>query len=410
MKKVLLTTALLSLSFALFSQEIKHETGVVNIEVPVRVYHGNAFVDDLALDDFEVYENGALQKLEAVYLIKKKNIEKEEGEKKYEPNTSRLFYLFFEITEYSPRIDDALRYFMDNVLLPGDALFIVTPLKTYEMNPQALKVRGKEEIVKDLRGLLRKDAMTAGSEYRNALRELTRITRALASALPGGQAAGQDQFSASEYAEMEGDVKLDMLMTLYKGTLTQLEGMRYIDQAKLLGFAESLRNKEGQKVVFLFYQREFVPQIDPRILSASIGMLQNQSHISQDLSHLFQSFKREVSFDVDKVKKAYADASTSIQFMFFTKPAEHIPGLRFEEHSEDIYSAFREMSAATGGITESSSNPSSLFKRAVESSENYYLLYYTPKDAERDWKFRKIEVKVKNRSYRILHRSGYFAR
>jgi hypothetical protein len=41
--------------------------------------------------------------------------------------------------------------------------------------------------------------------------------------------------------------------------------------------------------------------------------------------------------------------------------------------------------------------------------ENYYLLYYTPKDYKPDGKFRSIEVKVKGKSYSITHRAGYIA-
>lgn len=37
---------------------LQHEVRVVNIEVPVRVYKGEAFVDSLTLGDFEVLENG----------------------------------------------------------------------------------------------------------------------------------------------------------------------------------------------------------------------------------------------------------------------------------------------------------------------------------------------------------------
>ncbi|MCK4556062.1 MAG: hypothetical protein KAU47_00995, partial [Candidatus Aminicenantes bacterium] len=79
-------------------------------------------------------------------------------------------------------------------------------------------------------------------------------------------------------------------------------------------------------------------------------------------------YRRDIPIDIDKVNQAYADSSASIHFMFFTEPAEPIPGIQFIEHSEDIFTVFREMAVATGGTTESSSNPGFLFKQAVESS------------------------------------------
>jgi hypothetical protein len=45
----------------------------------------------------------------------------------------------------------------------------------------------------------------------------------------------------------------------------------------------------------------------------------------------------------------------------------------------------------------------------VEASENYYLLYYRPQAYRADGRFRTIKVRVKGRSYRVLHRSGYLA-
>jgi len=398
-----------------FTQKLAHESLVINVEVPVRVFRGNTFVKDLTIDDFEVYEDGKLQKIEAVYLIKKKSVERKDEKKKFAPDTSRTFYLFFEITEYSPRINDALRYFIQNVLMPGDNLFIVTPMRTYDMHPEALELKSTEEIVNELRGLLRKDAMVGSMEYRSSITELTRLTRTFAAALFPEDEKDKRLHPeiASEYLALldkaDPALFLQMLVTNYRNLLERLERLKYIDQSRLLDFAESLKGKEGQKYVFMFYQREFIPQIEPTLLAQIDSLYQSHHDVVQSLTDIFHSYTREITFDVDRVKHAYADASTSIHFMFFTKPAEHIPGIRLEEHSENIYAAFREIAKATGGITESSSNPKFLFKKAVESSENYYLLYYAPLNYKRDGKFRNIKVRVKNLNYRVIHRAGYFA-
>jgi len=45
----------------------------------------------------------------------------------------------------------------------------------------------------------------------------------------------------------------------------------------------------------------------------------------------------------------------------------------------------------------------------MEASENYYLIYYKPKDYKSDGKFKKIKVKIKGKNYRVLHRAGYIA-
>lgn len=414
MRRYILIFGIFILSFGLLAQEISYQTLVINIEVPVRVFRGSIFVDNLTIDDFEVYEDGKPQRLEAVYLVNKKNIERKEEKKKFDPDTTRTFYLFFEITDYSPRIDDALHYFMQNVLLPEDNLVIVTPMKTYEMNPQALKLRSNDEIVKELRSLLRRDAMIGSSEYRSSLSELTKLTKAFSAVFQstGEEGIRLDTDVSSEFAEAyerDPTFLLSMLIDNYRNVMERLEQLRYVDQSKLLDFAASLKDKDGQKYVFLFYQREYIPQVEPSLLMRIESEFQSSQHLTQNLAGLFSLFKRDITFDVDWVKQAYADSSASIHFMFFTQPAQHVPGIRFEEHSEDIYSAFREMAVATGGIAESSANPFMLFKSAVESSENYYILYYTPLNYRKDGQFKNIQVKIKNPDYRVIHRAGYFA-
>lgn len=71
-KKLFVLTSVLLLILASRAQEISQDVSVINIEVPVRVFKGDQFVDFLTIKDFEVFEDGIPQKIEAVYLIEKK--------------------------------------------------------------------------------------------------------------------------------------------------------------------------------------------------------------------------------------------------------------------------------------------------------------------------------------------------
>ena len=68
------------------------------------------------------------------------------------------------------------------------------------------------------------------------------------------------------------------------------------------------------------------------------------------------------------------------------------------------------MAAATGGITDSSANLTASFSRAVDASENYYLIYYKPRDYKADGTFHPLTVRVTSGNYRVTHRAGYIAR
>ncbi len=195
----------------------------------------------------------------------------------------------------------------------------------------------------------------------------------------------------------------------YATCINRVENLRSVDQLQLLDSAKFLKEKEGQKYVFLFYQREFIPRLDPNILSKAQSMYQDNFSLQHTLANLQDFFTRDITFDADRIKKAYADASVSIHFLFFSKPAELTFGIRMEEESNDIYGAFKEMAQATGGFVDSSANPEYLFKQAVNVAESYYLLYYSPKNYQQDGKFKNIEIRIKGDKYKVTHRAGYFA-
>ena len=373
---------------------------------------GNTFVEDLSIDDFEVFEDGVPQKIEAVYLIKKRTVERSEEKRRFTPDTQRNFYLFFEITDYDPRLQQAVNFFIHNVLVPRDNLVVVTPMKTYRMKNNTFEIVPKEKVVEQLVGIIRKDALVGSSEYKSAIKECAASAKALQSTIaqPGNGEQGEadpivDDTGGEEYKSMSIEEQVMMYSTL----LDRLETLRSVNQQKLLDFADSLKTKEGQKYVFMFYQKEFIPKIDPRIMDQALSMFQDQPSVIQDLIEISSFYKRDVTFDVESVKQAYADSSISIHFLFITKPPTNTYGVHFEEHSEDIFSAFNEMANATGGFTESSFNPDVLMRKAVEASENYYLLYYSPIEYRADGRFRKIEIRIKRAGHQVSHRAGYFA-
>jgi hypothetical protein len=416
LKRALMPALVLILCGGLSAQEsfIKQSL-VVNIEVPVRVFSGDRFIDHLTLQDFDIFENGIPQKLEAVYLINKRNIERSEEKSRFWPDTERNFFFFFEVAEYIPRIGDAMAYFVESILQPDDNLIIVTPLKTYRLKGQSLKLKTRDKIKTEIAGMIRVDAWKGNAEYRNLIQEMEEVSQYLASALAGTseepgmvQTVTQMGETTNPFAQETG---LAERLAYYTDLIGRLEHLRQADQYKLLDFARFLKDKIGQKFVFVFYQQEFIPKIDLGLLQKYLYNYQDSMNIVMKLSELEGMSHRHASFDIDLVKHAYADAATAIHFLFIKRPERRsLYGVEHEERSEDIFSAFFEMARATGGMTISSANPSLAFRKAIDAAEHYYLLYYSPKETLGDGNFRNIEVKIKGSDYRVHHRTGYFSR
>jgi VWFA-related protein len=358
----------------------QHTSVVVNIEVPVRVLRKDAFVDGLTLADFEVYENGVRQPIEAVYLIKDREVLREEkapGASPPSPGKARNYVLYLDLKEYIPKVGDALDYFFSDVLGAEDSLFVVTPVKTYKFRSEYLARVSRREVSDKLKAILRKDIQLGETQYRRLMRDFYRLE--------------EEEFPA-ELA----DVKETMLFDL----ATQMRDLTEITESRVMAFADTLKSLDGEKHVFLVFQKDVLP------------------------GHEFAEDRqveliKPVSFDVEKIKRHFSDASITVHCLYITKTPSFavkpmtqsgsIRESRLQDLSIDIYASFREMAAATGGLSESTSNPNFAIRQAAEASSNYYLLYYRPLDYRADGRFQKIEVRVKGQGLKVTHRLGYVA-
>jgi VWFA-related protein len=385
MKKLVWAILTINLFIATSAQELQHDAIAINIEVPVRVFKGDQFIDHLTMADFLVYEDGHLQKIEAVYLIKKTDIQredtrvkKEEARKRFVPQVSRNFVLIFEVTDYLPKIKEAIAFFFENVIAHQDSLTVVTPIKTYRFNKKALVDIPREEISALLNEKLRKDITTGCLEYHSMLRDYKYLMN---SAFP-----------------------MDQKLYLLRQKIREFRQLRDMNEKKINNFADYVKNMPGQKFVFLFYQRELFPY--PELPFESFEHLE-----------LLSELMTLVPQNIEKIKQRFSDSSVAIHFLYITKPQKEIAaeynsrqeGVMWEDISAGIFSTFLEMAQSTGGVAESSANIAFSLEKAAEASENYYLLYYSPKNYRADGKFREIKVKVKGQDCRVTHRAGYFA-
>ena len=393
-KGTLTGLGIFSLAVIIFAQQIKEQAVVINIEVPVRVYKGNRFIDNLTIDDFEVYEEGKPQKIEAVYLVEERQVQKEEGEKAFKPETKkRYFVLVFEMVTYSPKIGDAVDYFIKNVIMPGDMLYVSTPMRGYDFDTGFPADIPRQQISEGLRDTIRSDINKGSREYRSLIDKL------------------QDIRETDVAPEMK-----ESMESAYAEVLEKLMGLSSMEEGKLIGFAENLKKREGQKHVFIFFQRRMVP---------TWGSFTSTHWLDTNLTYtdrLFDFYNPRTYLNQEKVKAAFSDSSICCHFLYITErpdgtyawmtmnPAEKGGDrIDWQDKTVDFFNAFKEIASTTGGITESSANVYSSLKKAAEASESYYLLYYAPKDYQADGKFKEIKVEVKGKKYKVMHRAGYIA-
>ncbi|MCK4823093.1 hypothetical protein KA005_45455, partial [bacterium] len=297
------------------------------------------------------------------------------------PEVSRYFVFIFSVYEYLPRINEILDYFFDEVFLPGDTLNILTPVKTYNLNPKAITDNiPSDEIKERMKLILRRDIRVASGTYHTLMRDL-------------------EEFALETDAEN------------YIRTMRELQQFRYVDLNAMEGLAGYLKAKKGQKHVFLLYQQENIPLLGDFAEMTSANVEIYDPTVPEGMNMASQSYitdlLQSITFNTEKIKNLFADSSIAAHFLYITKPLigsvdiqrqGSQRGLRHRDITEDVYNAFLRIAKDTGGIIESSANVSSAFQKAAFASENYYLLYYSPSDYKTDGKFKNIKVRVKGKS------------
>jgi VWFA-related protein len=383
------------LAVAWVSAQIQHQVAVINISVPVRVYDGAKFVDSLGLEDFEVSEDGKAQPVEAVYLIRGGAVKRQEGAPgAAAPETLRNYVLLFQISEYLPEIDKAVDLFFAEVCRPGDAVDVVTPLRTLRLRNRIDTPEKVRKAQTEVKAKLKNDALILSGSYRSIIEDMI------------GHLGGGDP----EYAEVS--------LNGYRTDLDRLEELRSIDTARMAGFATDLKARPGSKHAFLFYQREQVPKFTDRRLFDFLDSANPEQVLK--VMELMAAYNHDIRVDQEAIQRAFSDAETDVHFLYVTrnrrdpqrdvdKAAPSSEDIRMSESSSEIYRVFREIAAATGGTAAASANPAGLLRQAADASEEYYLLYYRPQDFKADGKFHRIDVTVKRGGLRVSHREGYVA-
>lgn len=384
MRELIVILSVLSAAALLPGQQ-QFDITVRNVSIPVRVFDGDRFVDDLTLDDFEILEDGKPQKGMALYLTRKAEIERMEG-RDYMPYSGRFFYFIFQMYENHPRILDALDYFFSDIYVPEDQLVVMTPLKVYELNKELVANSPKDTVVEYIQKTIRGDTLKAAQQYNSLMKDLVRNAQGVA----------------------RGDVTSSLPQ--YRQNLMKLEQVTAQDERRLVGFASQLKRLDGQKNVFYFCQSEYRPKLRPMTLSSLLEANQDVPNIYGELQELFTFYTKESNLDVERITQIFADSSILFNFIYINRRPEGGSGnVQMEEQSEDVFEAFSKIAEATGGAVENSQNPAAALEKSAALSESYYLLYYSPENYRKDGEFKSITVKVKGREYKVYHRLGYVA-
>lgn len=374
------------------------------LEIRVRVTGPDgAFLDGLTAADFVLTEDGFEQKIDGLYRVRGRDVLATDSAPPPGPQIAPShFFVLFQAVDYDPKFGEAMQTLFSS-LLPGDTLTLQTPVKSYTLSPKTLAAQPKDTLAKEMSQILRKDVQIGGSDYRSILRDLRRLVKSIS-----GDTSLYDSDLETD-ATITSASGLEILLDRYRDALQKMESIRLIDEGKFFNFAGAVKGLSGRKVVFLFYQREFRPEISVNVMNQLMSMNQDRQDILGMIQELFQFYKREKKVSQERLSRAFADASLLFHFIFMNKESPYVFGVNMREQSEDVFEAFSAVAAATGGVCETAVNPAASFRKALASSDDFYLLYYTPTNALRDRSFRSVRVAVSRPGAKVAGRLGYYA-
>ena len=152
-----------------------------------------------------------------------------------------------------------------------------------------------------------------------------------------------------------------------------------------------------------------MPVLNQMNLQRLYSANEDRPHVQADLNDLMQLYSRDKGLSSDILKQAFADASIMFNLIFVdqAKKVNISGGIVMQEQSEDVFEALSQTAEASGGFVVTTKNVAPAFKKSLDMAEPYYLLYYSPVNYKKDGKFRTIEVRLKNKDYKVVYRHGY---
>lgn len=378
----------------------------LRVPVQVRVFRNQDFVDNLVPDDFQLFENGARQRIDGLYYVKGGRIQRANELPPPTPVLSRSFYLFFEIASYTPEVRKAVRFFLSEVLRPADNLMVVTPRRAFRMKRSALEGLPEKELISQLEALFQNEALHTLPEYQAALSDLNDVAETAAGPRRAGRSLpppGQDR------TDWPSGITRDALVIRYTSLLSALEKLRKIDERRLLDYIEMIRFQEGQKYALFFYQREELPRIPASLLEEFLESNRGRRDVLQTLIYLEDFHNRDFFVDETRLSRALANAGIMLHFLCFDLPRPELVSEFEAARLASFYQKLTKISLSSGAAFSAEIPPQRLLARACPWMDEFYLVIYAPRSYAGDGKFKSIRISIKDRRYTVWHRAGYIS-
>jgi len=376
---------------------------VINVEVPVRVFHRGTAVDNLKKSDFKIYEKGELQTIHGFYINRKKinQINSEsiiEAKRPLRP--ARYFVLAFRIIKYNQQLQKGIDYIFDNILRRNDQLLIFANNRSLFLK----KLSNLQKCRKIVKKLIEDECRKARHRLIRYLKkietemDLSRINQMLSTG--SYQTADEIINFLRKYLHIWEEYKRNYLVP-------NMDSFYY--------FARHLEKIQKEKWVINFYQIELFPKLkisgslmkEIRDLIGSLqGSLRSEDNVyaktmASLLINIDKALNTSLDFPAEDVSKLFYKVNTTFHSILIPINRDILSqDLEYKRISTEIENSLREITKKTGGSLITSGNLESALNKIQEKKDIVYMLTYVPKRPE---KIGKIKVVTNKKNYKVLY-------
>ncbi len=414
---------------------VRFRSNEVQLDIVVKDKKGRP-VKDLKAVDFEVFEDGVLQKVESFRFIAREAPAAKSSESKStaatatttpppaKRSTPAITALVFDRLSPEARAlarKAGLAYAQEGMVNGGftGVFGIDQALRTFQtFTDDALLVK---DAVEHATATAISSSGADAARVRANIERSANLDQQMATAMSGVAAAGaaRDNAAASDAAAAGGQAMLTQqfvemqtrMLEQYERLERDQEGHSTINS--LLAVISPLQRLPGRKTIIFFSEGLKLPpsvqQKFPAVINAANRA--NVSIYSIDAAGL-------------RIESGTAEAAREINSIAAERLAQQArsgdrvssgPYMRSLERNEDLLrfdprSGLGELSDQTGGFLINNTNDLVAGLRRIDDDMNgYYLLTYAPKNKDYDGSFRRISVKVGRGNVDIQSRQGYYA-
>ncbi|MBN2346042.1 MAG: hypothetical protein JXO51_06595 [Candidatus Aminicenantes bacterium] len=395
-------------SLVLSSQEKVHErVEVVYQEILARVFKGDRLVPGLKAEDFALFEDGKSMAIAHCQELRRSLASPEVpvGAAAAPSARGRLFVFLLWLDEESREWPKAWEHFLCHVYRAGDRVVLSDGTRTIE-------VSSPEKDGEKIKAFFA--AMAEGQRHRKAEKNrLVKELEALAAKIyddlgfnPFGEKAqhpstdGTGPLPPGLKADLEKDY-MDQFTQHFKAVINEYRLVRLKGYRSWLdGLAGALKAVEAEKWALVFMQNERLPLInrDGRLFRET-PMMQNTAN---ELRRMMDEIERQVQLDNDMtgyvrdLRSQFVGANATFHLFLCDAAKESLANehLQWQPVFSSWESAFRQISADTGGQVSSTKRLGEAMERAAASEDIYYVLTYQPVEGPD----RRRELRIEMRS------------